>query len=93
MTNDKELRTSSKSRGQAVNIIVDGAPVQAFLGESVAGALLASGRRAWRKTPQGEARGLFCGIGVCFDCAATINGVPHTRTCQTPVADGMTVDF
>ena len=92
MTNDKGLRTSAKSRGQALTILVDGMPVQAFSGESVAGALLASGRRAWRKTPQGEARGLFCGIGVCFDCAATVNGVPNVRTCQTPVADGMTVD-
>jgi len=92
MTNDKGLRTNIKSRGQAVTIIVDGAPVRAFSGESVAGALLASGRRAWRKTPQGEPRGLFCGIGVCFDCAATINGLPNTRVCQTPAADGMTVD-
>lgn len=86
------MRIDAKTqRGQAVSIIVDGAPAQAFLGESVAGALLASGRRAWRTTPQGEARGIFCGIGVCFDCAATVNGVPHTRACQTLVADGMVI--
>ncbi|OQY35784.1 MAG: hypothetical protein B6243_04485 [Anaerolineaceae bacterium 4572_5.2] len=53
------MRIDAKTqRGQAVSIIVDGAPAQAFLGESVAGALLASGRRAWRTTPQGEARGM-----------------------------------
>ncbi len=79
-------------RGQPVTIYVDGTPVQAYTGETVAAALLASGRRAWRVTPWGEPRGLFCGIGICFDCTATVNGVPYVRTCQTPVAEGMVIE-
>jgi predicted molibdopterin-dependent oxidoreductase YjgC len=79
-------------RGQAVTITVDGAPMQAFLGESIAGALLAGGRRAWRRTPQGQPRGLFCGMGICFDCTVTVDGVPDVRACVTPVAEGMVVE-
>ena len=78
-------------RGPAVTITVDGIPFQTFLGETVAGALLARGQRAWRRTPQGEPRGLFCGIGICFDCTVTVDGVPNVRACLTPVGDGMVV--
>jgi predicted molibdopterin-dependent oxidoreductase YjgC len=78
-------------RGPAVTITVDGLPIQTFLGETIAGALLASGQRAWRRTAQGEPRGLFCGIGICFDCTVTVDGVPNVRACLTPVSDGMVV--
>ncbi len=84
---------SDTERGQAVTIIVDGDPVRAYPGETVAGALLAAGRRAWRHTRNnGEARGLFCGMGVCFDCMVTVDGRLHVRACVTPVEDGMVVE-
>ncbi len=79
-------------RGQAITIIVDGHPVSAHEGETIAGALLASGRRAWRHTRHGQPRGLYCGIGLCFDCLVTVNGAPSVRACLTPVAAGMVVE-
>jgi len=79
-------------RGPAVTITVDGIPTQTFLGETVATALLARGQRAWRRTAQGEPRGLFCGIGICFDCIITVDGIPNVRACLTPVSDGMVVE-
>jgi predicted molibdopterin-dependent oxidoreductase YjgC len=79
-------------RGAAVTIMVDGVPLDAHLGETVAGALLASGRRAWRHTRHGQPRGLYCGIGVCFDCLVAVNGTPHVRACLTPVTAGMVVE-
>jgi predicted molibdopterin-dependent oxidoreductase YjgC len=83
---------SETQRGQAVTIRVDGAAVQAYLGETIAGALLANSQRAWRRTEKGEPRGLFCGMGICFDCLVTVNGVSNVRACLTPVADGMVVE-
>ena len=81
------------SRGRGLEIIVDGRPVRAFEGETVAMALLAAGRRALRTTARrGEARGMYCGIGVCFDCVMTIDGRPNLRTCLTPVRAGMRVE-
>lgn len=79
-------------RGQAITITVDGEPLQAYAGETIAGALLATGRKAWRRTLHGLPRGLFCGIGLCFDCLVTVNGTPNVRACLTPVAPGMVVD-
>ena len=79
-------------RGQAVTITVDDEPLSAYMGETIAGALLAAGRKAWRRTPHGQPRGMFCGIGLCFDCLVTVNGTPNVRACLTPVAAGMVVD-
>ncbi len=79
-------------RGRVISITVDGAPLPAYEGETIAGALLASGRRAWRHTRHGQPRGLYCGIGLCFDCLVTVNGTPNVRACLTPVAEGMAVE-
>jgi predicted molibdopterin-dependent oxidoreductase YjgC len=67
----------------------DGEEVEAHEGQTVAGVLLAKGIRSWRTTRgEGRPRGLFCGIGVCFDCLVRVNGVPDVRACQRLVADG-----
>lgn len=94
MDGDRERRIDGwVARGREVEILVDGRPLRAFEGESVAAALLAVGRRALRTTSRrGEPRGMYCGIGVCFDCVMTIDGGPNVRTCQTPVRAGMRVE-
>jgi D-hydroxyproline dehydrogenase subunit gamma len=79
------------ARGPAVTISIDGAPVLAYAGETVATVLIAEGHRATRTTVGGEPRGVFCGMGVCFDCLVVVDGVPNTRACMTFVAEGMDV--
>jgi predicted molibdopterin-dependent oxidoreductase YjgC len=79
-------------RGRRVELLVDGDRVAAFEGESVAAALVASGRRGLRTTPRrGEARGMYCGIGVCFECVLPVDGC-RVRTCLTAVRDGMRIE-
>ena len=80
-------------RGPELTILVDGVEVPAYLGETVAAALLAADRRTLRTTLiHGEPRGIFCGMGVCFDCLMVIDDRLGRRACVTPVADGMRVD-
>ena len=69
----------------------DGSPLSAPAGASVAAALLASGRTSWRTTRAGRPRGLFCGIGVCFDCLVDIDGQTGQRACMIPLAEGMDI--
>lgn len=79
-------------RGSPLTITVDGVPLQAFRGETIGAALLAHGRRILRTTLRTRSpRGLFCGMGVCFDCAVTVNGVSNVRSCITLVEDGMAI--
>lgn len=70
----------------------DGREIVAFPGETIAAALLAAGIRSLRRTEKGDRpRGLFCGMGVCFDCLVTVDGRPHLRACMTQAQPGMTV--
>ena len=75
-----------------VTVTFAGRTLQARDGQSVAAALTAAGVRSWRTTRREERpRGLFCGIGACFDCLLTIDGRPAQRACLVPVRDGMTL--
>lgn len=71
----------------------DGEPVDARPGQTVAAALLASGVRTLRTTRFGERpRGVFCGIGACFDCLVVVDGRPGVRACLEPVREGAVVE-
>jgi len=75
-----------------VTIKVDDRPLQAVEGRSLAAALLEAGQQTLRRSPSGqEARGLYCAMGVCFECLVTIDGAPGQRACQVRVRDGMIV--
>jgi predicted molibdopterin-dependent oxidoreductase YjgC len=70
----------------------DGSPVPFAEGQSVGAALWAHGVRSWRTTRfEARPRGLFCGIGVCFDCLVEIDGRADRRACLEPAADGLVV--
>jgi D-hydroxyproline dehydrogenase subunit gamma len=78
-------------RGEAATILVGGRPVECSVGDTVAAALVAAGELTCRLTRQGDPRGVFCGMGVCFDCLVVVDGVPNTRACMTWVREGMQV--
>jgi hypothetical protein len=75
-------------RERPLRITVDGEPVEGIAGQTVAGILLASGRLAWRRGPSGAPRGVFCGIGVCFDCLVTVGDERDVRACRRRAVDG-----
>lgn len=78
-------------RGRPIQIEVDGEPVQAFDGETIAAALIASGRKVFRHTSSDRPRGIFCGMGACFDCVVQVDDDPSVRSCITPVRAGMKI--
>jgi thioredoxin reductase len=76
-----------------VTINVDGRPVTARDGDSVAAALVSAGIKSFRVTRGGAERGIFCGMGVCQDCLVAIDGEANQRACMAKVADGMVVSL
>jgi hypothetical protein len=70
-----------------LTITVDGEPVRGIEGQSLAGVMLAGDRVAWRTARSGAPRGVFCGIGVCFDCLVTVNGERDVRACRRRARD------
>ncbi|MBF8285217.1 MAG: (2Fe-2S)-binding protein [Anaerolineales bacterium] len=81
------IRTSILERGEPFEILVNGRPVTAFAGESVAAALLAGGQ-----LPTANCQ-LYCGMGACFGCLVTVDGVPNVRSCATLVRPGLCVEL
>lgn len=70
----------------------DGVEVAAIPGQSIGAALLENGRKVLRSTRiANKPRGMFCGIGVCFDCLVVVNGIPNQRACLTEVVEAMQV--
>ena len=82
------------ARGAPIELLVDGEVVRAYLGETIAGALVAAGRQVIRYAPRtGTPRGVFCGIGVCFECVVTVEGMGRVRSCMVTVQPGMRVSL
>ena len=76
----------------AVTVYIDGSPVSAEAGESIAAVLLRQEEIWSRTTPVTKAkRAPYCLMGVCFDCLAEVDGVASVQTCLTTVRDGMRV--
>jgi len=72
-----------------MEVTVDGVVVQVPAGQTVAAVLIAEGCQGWRRTRRrGQWRGLSCGIGVCFDCLVTLNGIPGVRACLVEARTG-----
>lgn len=81
----------SYKSGAAVTLEVDGRPVPARVGDTLAAALVAAGITSLRETASGDTRGLFCGMGVCNECLVTIDGAESRRACMTKVSGPHTV--
>ena len=60
-------------------------------GTKVAAAVLQAGVTSFRRSVSGEARGPLCGMGICYECRVTVNGVAHVRSCQTLCENEMDV--
>lgn len=75
-----------------MKITVNGRPVEARPGQTVAAVLLTNGHPSWRTTRHhSRPRGLFCGIGTCHDCLVVVNGTPDVRACQRTIHEGDTI--
>ncbi|MGV1963876.1 (2Fe-2S)-binding protein [Rhizobium rhizogenes] len=78
-------------REEGLTVVVDGEPVSAEAGESVAAVLLRLDPLWSRTTPVSEERRApYCMMGVCFECLALVDGA-SVQTCLVPVKDGMHV--
>ena len=77
--------------GEPVRFFFDAKPVEGYEGESLAAALTAAGILGLRRTKNGAPRGIFCGMGVCFDCLVAVDGRPGQRACLTKVEAGLRV--
>ncbi len=76
-----------------IEVTVDGKAIRAFLGETVAEAMLTSGINTFvRSLKYHRKRGPFCLEGSCEGCLVRINNEPNVQSCMVAVKDGMTIE-
>ncbi|TNF84280.1 MAG: (2Fe-2S)-binding protein [Acidobacteria bacterium] len=75
-----------------IPIVIDGQTVEAERGSTVAAVLLDTGIWGFRSSVQNEPRGPVCGMGICFECRVTIDGVHHRRACMELCRAGMEIE-
>ena len=77
---------------KTVTITVDGRSLDVVEGEILAAALWVNGYISLGHNPaDGAPRGIYCGIGHCYECRVTVDGFEDVRSCLIPVKDGMRV--
>lgn len=81
------------NRGPQVTFYFEGKPMQGYLGETIAAALVANGIKVFRYSQKHKrARGFFCAVGKCSSCLMIVDGVPNTMVCMEPLREGVRVE-
>ena len=92
--NKHPVTNRSSTHGRPIKILVNNQPFEVFEGESLAAALWASGLIAVGHNHEAEIpRGMYCGIGHCYECRVTVDGIEDVRSCLISVREGMQVDL
>lgn len=76
---------------ETLSVTINGIASQVDRGTTVAAAMLLAGQPT-RISVSGTPRTALCGMGVCFECRAVVNGIAHRRTCQLLCEPGMTLE-
>ena len=76
---------------ETITVSVDRKAVRVPMGCMVAAAVFESGAFGFRRSVAGESRAPLCGMGVCYECRVTIDGVRHRRSCQILAEEGMEI--
>jgi len=76
---------------ETLQLSINGHAFRVLEGTTVAVAIMIAGTDAFRRSVTGQPRGPLCGMGICFECRATIDGQPQRRTCQTLCRHAMEV--
>jgi len=89
-TENKGRRFGGRT-GEPFTFSFEDRTIEAWPGESVAAALLAAGEVVLRIAEDGGARGVVCGIGLCWECRCIIDERPNVRACMTQARENMQV--
>jgi sarcosine oxidase subunit alpha len=74
-----------------IKLTINDRSVEVDDGTTVAAAILNSGAASFRTSVSDKRRGPLCGMGICFECRVTIDGIRHLRSCDRLVSEGMLV--
>lgn len=74
-----------------ITLSINGQRVSVPAGTVVAAAVATADQSRFRRSISGQSRAPLCGMGICFECRVTVDGVPQTRSCTLLCRAGMEV--
>ena len=60
-------------------------------GDSIASAMVRNAHLICRKNESGDGRGIFCGMGVCNECAVEVDGIEGVLSCMAALKEGQEI--
>ena len=75
-----------------ITLTVNSKQITVENGTTVAAAVLERGTDVFRRSVSEMPRGPLCGMGICFECRMTIDGVRSQKSCNVLAAEGMEVE-
>jgi sarcosine oxidase subunit alpha len=75
---------------ETITVYVNGRAIEVRRGSMATAALAMAALDAPRQSVTGAPRGPLCGMGICFECCAMVDG-RRQRTCQTVCQPGMEI--
>lgn len=76
---------------KTLTVFVNDKPCTATVGEMMASVLLRENITATHRSPQGQPRGPYCMMGVCYDCMITLEDGRNEQACLTPAQEGLKI--
>lgn len=76
---------------ETISVRLNGRRLDVPKNSTVLAAIMMSDTSIVRRSVGGEPRGPLCGMGICFECRATVDDLPHSRTCQIVCEQGMEI--
>lgn len=89
------MRVTSPGIGspeESGSLSYEGRCVPVAASDTVASAMVAAGELGNRRTDAGDLRGIWCGMGVCHECAVTVDDREGVLACVTPASPGRIVE-
>lgn len=77
---------------RVVTFTYAGRTLTGWHGDTVAAALWSAGIRGLSRGAEESVSAFYCGIGHCFACRLTVDGVQGVRGCLLPVREGMQLE-
>ena len=75
-----------------IEIVLNGRSLRIESGTTLASALLNADVGAFRRSTSGEVRAPLCGMGICYECRVTVDGIAHERACMIVAEAGMRIE-
>jgi len=69
-------------------ITFDGKSCQGKPGQTISEVLMENGIITLGQSPDGSPRGVYCGMGACYQCRIILNGKMNIRACKTLAKPG-----